>query len=83
MAVIKAKKGDIEKGFTQLAVELIAIEKYEEGKQDILFGAVTTGDLWKFGKSECTEKKITKDINSYRVPADLLELFSILIGILT
>ncbi len=82
LTVIEAKKGDIEKGFTQLAVELIAMEKYEDGQQDILFGAVTTGDLWKFGKLECSEKKITKDINSYRVPADLMELFSILIGIL-
>ena len=73
---------DIDKGFTQLAVELIALEKYEEDGANVLFGAVTTGDLWKFGKLERAEKKITKDINSYRVPADLLELFSILIGIL-
>ena len=82
LTVIEAKKADIDKGFTQLAVELIALEKYEEDGANVLFGAVTTGDLWKFGKLERAEKKITKDINSYRVPADLLELFSILIGIL-
>jgi hypothetical protein len=82
LTVIEAKKADIERGFTQLAVELIAIEKYEENGTNILFGAVTTGDLWKFGQLERAEKKITKDINSYRVPADLLELFTILTGIL-
>ena len=82
LTVIEAKKADIDRGFTQLAVELIAIEKYEEDGANVLFGAVTTGDLWKFGKLERAEKKITRDINSYRVPADLQELFSILIGIL-
>ena len=82
LTVIEAKKADIDRGFNQLAVELIAIEKYEEDGTNVLFGAVTTGDLWKFGKLERAEKKITKDINSYRVPADLRELFSILIGIL-
>jgi len=82
LAVVEAKKADIDRGFTQLAVELIAIEKYEEGETNVLFGAVTTGDLWKFGKLERAEKKITKDINSYRVPADLQDIFSILTGIL-
>jgi hypothetical protein len=80
--VIEAKKGDIDRGFNQLAVELIALDKYEEGEADILFGAVSTGDLWKFGKLESAKKKITKDINIYRVPADMTELFSILAGIL-
>ncbi len=82
LTVIEEKKADIDRGFTQLAVELIAIEKYEEDGTNILFGAVTTGDLWKFGKLERAEKKITKDINSYRVPADLQDIFSILAGIL-
>jgi hypothetical protein len=82
LTVIEAKKADIDRGFTQLAVELIAIEKYEESSCNILFGAITTGDLWKFGTLDRAKKHITKDINSYRVPADLLELFSILTGIL-
>lgn len=82
LTVIEAKKGDLDRGFTQLAVELIAIEKYEEEQDKIYFGAVTTGDIWKFGKLENTAKKITKDINSYRIPTDMLELFSILTGIL-
>ena len=82
LTVIEAKKGDIDRGFTQLAVELIAIEKYEEDGTNILFGAVTTGDLWKFGTLDRAGKKITKDINSYRVPADVQDIFSILTGIL-
>ncbi|MCI5177877.1 MAG: hypothetical protein D3911_00885 [Candidatus Electrothrix sp. AW3_4] len=80
--VIEAKKGDLERGFTQLAVEMIAVSKYENEEPDVLFGAITTGDLWKFGKLEALNRKIIKDINTYRVPTDMLELFSILIGIL-
>jgi len=79
LTVIEAKKSDLEKGFTQLAVELIALAQQEESNKP-LFGIVTTGDIWKFGKLE--GKRITKDINNYRVPSDLYELFTILVGIL-
>ncbi len=82
LTVIEAKKGDLEKGFTQLAVELIAVSKYEDEEPDVLFGAVTTGDLWKFGKLRTSNRKIIKDMNTYRVPADMVDLFSILLGIL-
>lgn len=82
LTIIEAKRGDLDKGFTQLAVELIAMEKYEEETPEPLFGIVTTGDIWKFGKLESTSKKITKDINAYRIPTDMIDLFSILVGIL-
>jgi len=82
LTIIEAKKGDLDKGFTQLAVELIAMEKYEEENASILFGAVTTGDLWKFGQLETARKKIRKDMNTYRIPADMADIFAILVGIL-
>ena len=82
LTIIEAKRGDLDKGFTQLAVELIAMEKYEGGEHDTLYGVVTTGDLWKFGKLEHSSKTITKDMNTYRIPTDMLDLFSILVGIL-
>jgi hypothetical protein len=43
---------------------------------------VTTGDLWKFGKLDPKDKTITKDMNTYRVPEDLVDLFCVLTGIL-
>ncbi len=46
--VIEAKNDDLTRGFTQLAVELIALSQVEE--QDIYYGAVTIGDVWRFGK---------------------------------
>jgi len=48
LLVIEAKNDDLTRGFTQLAVELIALAEVEEN--NILYGAVTIGDVWRFGK---------------------------------
>ncbi len=80
--IIEAKKGDLEKGFNQLAVELIAFDKVTEIKQKILYGAVTLGDVWRFGLLDRQEKMLKKDMNAYTVLPDLEEILLILIGIL-
>ena len=80
--VVEAKKSDLERGFSQLAVELIALEQYHEEQQERIYGAVTVGDLWRFGMLERDSKMIVKDIDSFRVPADLDDLFRVLLGIL-
>lgn len=82
LVVIEAKKADLEKGFSQLSVELIAVAQDINDNNDVIYGAVTVGDLWKFGTLARKEKLISKDINSFRVPQDLEDLFSVLIGIL-
>jgi hypothetical protein len=79
LIVVEAKHDDLTRGFTQLAVELIALTQVEE--QNILYGAVTMGDAWRFGKIERTEHRITQDITLYRVPDDLEQLTQILIGL--
>lgn len=81
--VVEAKKADMEKGFTQLAVELIALDQRNDQPADLLYGAITVGDLWRFGVLSRSQKKITKDIDSFRVPSDLEELFQVLLGILS
>jgi hypothetical protein len=80
--VVEAKKADMEKGFTQLAVELIAMDQYLETSSERLYGAITVGDIWRFGILERQQKRIIKDIDSFRVPLDLEELFQVLVGIL-
>jgi len=80
--VVEAKKADMEKGFTQLAIELIAMDQYLDTTSDFLYGAITVGDIWRFGTLERQQKRILKDIDSFRVPLDLEELFQVLIGIL-
>jgi hypothetical protein len=80
--VVEAKKADMEKGFTQLAVELIAMDQFIDATSDFRYGAITVGDLWRFGKLDRQQKRILKDIDSFRVPLDLEGLFQVLVGIL-
>lgn len=81
--VVEAKKADMEKGFTQLAIELIAMDQYlDETSNDVLYGAITVGDMWRFGMLQRQHKRILKDIDSFRVPLDIEELFKVLLGIL-
>ncbi|MEH2405398.1 hypothetical protein [Nostoc sp.] len=83
LLVIEAKQSDIRRGFTQLAVELIALDQSLDDKSLILFGAVTNGDDWKFGTLNRQQKLITEDIKLYRVPEGLEDLVRVLVGILS
>ena len=81
LLVIEAKNADLARGFTQLAVELIALDQWTESTVPMLYGTVTTGDTWKFGIFERQEKIVHKDINTYAVPRDLDLVLSTLFGI--
>ncbi|MEH2349483.1 MAG: hypothetical protein V7K55_16120 [Nostoc sp.] len=83
LLVIEAKQSDIRRGFTQLAVELIALDRIIDEQSSILFGAVTNGDDWKFGTLNRQQKLITEDIKLYRVPEGLEDLVRVLVGILS
>jgi hypothetical protein len=80
LLVVEAKNDDLTRGFTQLAAELIAISEVEEG--DVFYGAVTIGDVWRFGRLEKTARQIFQDVSLYRIPDDLEHLMRILVGIL-
>lgn len=80
--VVEAKQADLTRGFTQLAVELIALDRWIESDEPLLFGAVTTGDIWQFGSFERQSQRVTQDLILYRVPTDLDILISILVKIL-
>lgn len=78
--VIEAKNDDLTRGFTQLAVELIALSQIQE--KSILYGAVTIGNIWQFGKLDSSDKQIHQDINLFKIPGDLDSLFAVIMGIL-
>jgi len=80
LLVVEAKNDDLTRGFTQLAVELIALSKVEE--RQVLYGAVTIGDIWQFGRLDSQQQQITQDLDAFRVPADLDDLTRVLVGIL-
>jgi hypothetical protein len=84
LIVIEAKKKDIDNGFNQLAAELIALDHYETNEDiDIIYGAVTLGDIWKFGTLDRKKKHIIKNIHSHTIPEDTEQLFAILMGIIS
>ena len=84
MLVIEAKDGDLKKGFTQLAVELVALDHWaEDSSEPRFYGAVSMGDIWKFGVLDRAEKRIVEDLNNYSVPRDLEEITEVLVAILT
>ncbi|MFP5271406.1 hypothetical protein [Coleofasciculus sp.] len=81
LLVVEAKNADLARGFTQLAVELIALDQWTDSTVPMLYGTVTTGDTWKFGIFQRQEKIVHKDINTYAIPSDLKLVLSVLFGI--
>jgi hypothetical protein len=82
MLVIEAKQADLGRGFTQLAVELIALDQWTKSKNPLLYGAVTTGENWRFGIFNRQEKIIYQDLKLYQIPEELEQLLRVLIGII-
>jgi len=78
--VIEAKNEDLERGFVQLATELIALDQWVESDHPLMRGAISTGNIWQFGQFDRQSRTITQDLDLYRVPADLEELLRILIN---
>jgi hypothetical protein len=79
LLVIEAKNADLAKGFTQLAVELIALDQWTDSNEPMLQGAVSTGDIWQFGILHRSQKQIEQGLTLYRVPDDLEVLVRILV----
>lgn len=82
LLVIEAKRDNLENGFTQLAAELIALDQWTTSDRPILYGAVTTGNDWRFGMFNRSTRCITQDLKLYRVPEELGQLVSILVGLI-
>jgi len=80
VVVVEAKRDDLTRGFTQLAVEMIALSLLED-TPSYIYGAVTIGSFWVFGCLDETAKLITQDIGGYKVPDDVEDLVRVLVGI--
>ena len=80
LIIIEAKKGDLEYGFNQLAVQLIALNQWKNNtNQSPLLGAVTIGNIWQFAQLYPEKKHIEQGLETYRVPEDLEPLMRILV----
>lgn len=83
LVVIEAKQADLVRGFTQLAAELIALDRWTRSPAPLLYGVVTTGEDWRFGIFDRSRRVIQQDRQRYLVPENLEDLMSMLVGILT
>jgi hypothetical protein len=87
LLVVEAKQEDLTNGFTQLAVELVALDQWDKSPniadQNYLLGAVSTGTIWQFGRLDRGKKLITQALTLYRVPNDLEPLTRIIVAALT
>ncbi|WP_017651705.1 hypothetical protein [Fortiea contorta] len=81
LVVVEAKQADINKGFTQLATEMIALDKWNDfSTQPQILGAVTTGNIWQFGLLHRRTQNLQQVINLYRVTEELETVVRILLG---
>ncbi len=76
--VIEAKDENLQKGFTQLAIEMIALSQAED--KPVVRGAVSIGTIWQFAMLHVGAKTVIQDLNLYRVPNDLEDVLQILAG---
>lgn len=82
LVVIEAKNADLSRGFTQLSAEMVALDMYASAESSCLYGAVSVGDVWRFGVLDRAGKTITQDVSQFIVPDSMDDLLAILVGIL-
>ncbi len=82
LIVIEAKQADINKGFTQLATEMIALDRWLDSPQTEILGAVTTGNVWQVGILYRQTQTIEQGINLYRVTEELELIMRIMLAAL-
>ncbi len=82
VVIVEAKHADMTRGFTQLCAQMVAADAFAEDNATAVYGAVSLSNIWQFAILDRASKMVTQDIALFRVPADLDDLLSVLIGIL-
>ncbi|MCY7375739.1 MAG: hypothetical protein LH472_07175 [Pyrinomonadaceae bacterium] len=75
LGVVEAKKNDFEVGWAQCLAELIAIQKVNADEETPVYGIVTDGERWQFGKFQ--RNLLTRQIAGFTID-DLPALFGAL-----
>ncbi len=73
--IVEAKKNDFEQGWGQCLAELVAAQKINEYINHPVYGIVTDGNLWQFGK--LIEDIFTRNSKNYTID-NLAKLFGAL-----
>lgn len=75
LGVVEAKKNDFEVGWAQCLAELVAIQKINADENTAVYGIVTDGERWQFGKLE--KNLFARQISGFTIN-NLPELFGAL-----
>lgn len=81
--VLEAKNADLQRSFTQLEVELIALETWLSTDSPTIIRCCFNGQYLAIGILHARSQQILQYINLYRVPNDVEDLLSILVAILS
>jgi hypothetical protein len=69
--IVAAKNAELERAFKQLAVELIALDRWLDDSTDlVLHGAVSIGNVWQFGILHRSTKRFVQDINTWMISSE-------------
>ena len=75
LMVVEAKKDDFEAGWAQCAAALLAAQQINQNENMVLYGIVSNGDGWQFGKLQA--HNFVRDTRTFGI-SDLNELFGAL-----
>ncbi|MFM6530278.1 MAG: hypothetical protein ACKPIB_18610 [Dolichospermum sp.] len=75
LILVEAKKDNFEEGWGQCLSELVASQKLSKNQQNKIFGVVSNGKIWEFGK--LSNDIFTKNIRYYTLE-NLLELMRVI-----
>ncbi len=76
ICVAEAKKENFNEGWAQALSEMIAAQRFNQDEKGEIFGIVTNGAIWQFGK--LCGNELTMEVVSYSAAEDLQNLFNIL-----
>ncbi|NJO15106.1 MAG: hypothetical protein HC877_04975 [Thioploca sp.] len=76
ICVAEVKKENFNEGWAQVLAEMIAAQRFNGDEQREIFGIVTTGNIWQFGKLQ--QKALTIDVVTYSALENLSKLFNII-----
>lgn len=83
--IIEAKNDNIENGYKQLAVEMIALDKIfneDNINNNFIYGVISTGIQWKFVILNRDKKEFLSDLEIYLLPKDIEKILGIFVKIL-
>jgi hypothetical protein len=76
ICVSEAKQENFNEGWGQTVAEMVAAQKFNNNQDLEIFGIVTTGNIWQFGKLE--NSRLTLEVVAYSAVENLQQLLNIL-----